>query len=391
MLRTMLKLWKHFDVLLFLSMAVLIGMGLAIIYSASLPTTSPDDKLLDLPYVRQGISAGLGFVLMLLLASIDYRFLGKLWPLLYVAALGALTGVLFLGDATYGAKRWINFSLFPIQPSEIAKILVILVLGKYLAASRNQLKYPFLPIVSLLIVAIPAALVYLQPDLGTMALFGVIWLSMVIVGGIRPLHLASLFALAVAAIPFAYSNLMRGYMLERLHTFLDPAADPLGAGYNMMQSAYAVGSGGFWGKGFTQGTQSQLHFLRIQKTDFIFSVLAEELGFVGAAVLFTVYVILLLRGVRAASMAPDLYGTVVAGGIVTMILVQVFVNVGVNVRLLPVTGVPLPFISYGGNALIANMGALGILQSIVMRQKMKATEESKRVQLASPLQAIPHE
>lgn len=369
------KLWRHFDILLFLVALALVALGLAVIYSASLPTTSPDDKPLDMPPVRQGVSAAIGLVLMLLLARLDYRFLGNISPLLYFLAVAILLAVLAIGGTTYGAKRWINLIILPLQPSEIAKLLIIIVLAKYLADHRQQLKYPFVAIASLLAVMIPAALVYLQPDLGTMLIFGVIWLATVIVAGVRPFHLGSILSVGALAIPFTYVFLLRGYMRERIATFFNPTADPLGAGYNMMQSAISVGSGGLWGKGFTQGTQSQLHFLRIQKTDFIFSVYAEELGFIGAVALFILFVILLFRGVRVASLAPDPYGRLVAVGIVTMILFQVFINVGVNVRLLPVTGVPLPFISYGGNALITNMAALGILQSIVMRQKGKESRK----------------
>lgn len=365
------RLWRHFDVLLFLTGLGLVGLGLLVIYSASLPTVTPDDKLLDLPYVRQGISAGLGLVLMLILSWVDYRFLGRISPALYLLVIAVLGVVLVMGDSTYGARRWINLGVFPVQPSEIAKLIVIIVLGKFLADHQQRLKYPLVMVASLLALMIPAALVYFQPDLGTMLIFGAIWIAVAVMAGVRLLHLGSIAAVALLAVPFAYVFMLRGYMRERIATFFDPAADPLGAGYNMMQSAISVGSGGLWGKGFTLGTQSQLHFLRIQKTDFIFSVFAEEWGFVGAVALFALFVILLFRGVRVASLAPDVYGRLVAVGIVTMILFQVFINVGVNVRLLPVTGVPLPFISYGGNSLITNMAALGILQSIAMRQKRK--------------------
>ncbi|MFH1487201.1 MAG: rod shape-determining protein RodA [Chloroflexota bacterium] len=364
-----LRLWRNFDFLLFLTALVLVAIGLAAIYSASLPTTHEDDELLEMPVVRQAISAGLGLVLMLVLARVDYRFLGSVSPFLYFVALALLAAVLVIGDSTYGAARWIDFGIVPLQPSEIAKIIMVAVLGKYLADHREQLRYPVVALVSLIVVAVPSAMVYLQPDLGTMVIFAVIWVAIVIMAGIRPLHLASLFVVALLAIPFAYVFLLHDYMRERIATFFNPVSDPLGTGYNIMQSAISVGSGGFWGKGFTQGTQSQLHFLRIQKTDFIFSVFAEEMGFIGAIVLFTLFVILLLRGVRIASISSDVYGRLMAVGIVAMILFQVFINVGVNVKLLPVTGVPLPFISYGGNALITDMAALGILQSIAMRRK----------------------
>ncbi|MBI2909767.1 MAG: rod shape-determining protein RodA [Chloroflexi bacterium] len=371
-----IRLWLHFDVLLFLVCLVLVGFGLLTIYSAAAPTASSEAQLLETPYVRQGVSAGIGLVLMLALAWMDYRFLGRISPFLYLVALGSLLLVLLMGSSTYGARRWINLGSFPVQPSEMAKLTMIIVLARLLADHQQRLKHPLIMLASLLALAVPAALVYLQPDLGTMIIFAAIWVAIAVMAGVRLIHLGSVGAVALLAVPFAYAFLLRGYMRERIATFFDPAADPLGAGYNMMQSAIGVGSGGMWGKGFMQGTQSQLHFLRIQKTDFIFSVFAEEWGFVGSVALFSLFVILLFRAVRVASVAPDVYGRLVAVGIVTMILFQVFINVGVNVRLLPVTGVPLPFISYGGNALITNMAAIGILQSINMRQKRKEPKKT---------------
>jgi rod shape determining protein RodA len=192
---------------------------------------------------------------------------------------------------------------------------------------------------------------------------------MVIMAGVRWFYIGMLGLGAGIAAPLIYFILLRDYMRERFTSFLDPAGDPLGTGYNILQSEIGVGSGGFWGKGFTQGTQSQLHFLRVQSTDFIFSVVGEELGFVGAVILLALFGLLLFRGLRVIALSRDVFGRLLATGIVTMILIEVFINIGVNVRLLPVTGIPLPFISYGGSSLLTLFIALGILQSILLRHK----------------------
>ncbi|MBM2827433.1 MAG: Rod shape-determining protein RodA [Dehalococcoidia bacterium] len=340
------RLLRHFDAPLVLSTLSLLLLGLAMIYSASYSQDSGSSwSSWDSPVARQIIYAGIGLVLMVVAASVDYRFYGNIAPLIYGAVIALLSLVLATGESTYGARRWIDLALFPVQPSELAKLSIILVTAKFLSDREERVGDLRVLIQFLLLMGFPAALVFLQPALGTTLVFGGIWLGMAIVSGIRLLHLGLLLASGALAAPVAYLFLLRPYMQERVLTFLDPTRDPLGAGYNVIQSEISVGSGGLWGKGFLEGTQSHLEFLRIQSSDFIFSVLGEELGFVGALILFALYIALLVRGIRAAYIARDTFGRLI------------------------VTGIPLPLISHGGSSLITTLVSLGLLQSIVIRHR----------------------
>lgn len=361
--------WRHFDLLLLLAPLALTLFGLAMIYSSTGGTIPSDAAILALPTVRQAIYAFLGFLLLPALVLLDYRLLGLAAPFLYAAGIGLLGLVLFIGEVLHGSRRWIELPLLVIQPSEIAKLVLIIALAKYLSDQGERIRRPSVLLTSLAIAAAPALLVFLQPNMGTTLVFGAIWLGMVLMAGARLRHLAPV-AMAVGGTIFALRRaLLPPYVLQRLAASLNPASDPLGTGYNILQSEISIGSGGLWGKGFAQGTQSQLHFLRVQSTDFIFSVIGEELGFVGAVLLFGLFLLLLLRGVRAAAMAREGFGQMLASGIVILVLTQAFVNIGVNVRLLPVTGIPLPFVSAGGSSLLTMLLSIGILESIVVRHK----------------------
>ena len=363
------KLWRHFDLILLVVIIILIALGVMMIYSASFSTPDAQESFSNTLFGRQLIYAGLGLILMVIAASIDYRIYGYVTPLLYGLMIALLAAVLLLGESTHGARRWIDLAIFSMQPSEIAKLIFVVVLAKFLSDHREELKrFPFL-LLSLLMAALPAGLVYFQPDLGTAIMFFAIWLGMVIIIGVPWKRLGALAVGGLLAVPFVYLVVLQEYMRQRLIAFINPASDPLGAGYNILQAEISVGSGGLLGKGFLHGTQSQLHFLRIQKTDFIFSVLGEELGFIGALLLLGLFILLLFRGVRAANLARDEFGKLIATGVVVMILVQVFINMGANLRLLPVTGVPLPLISYGGSSLITVLIALGTLQGVLIRQR----------------------
>jgi len=363
------KLWRHFDLILLLGTIMLIALGVTMIYSASYSTPDAQESFSNTLFGRQLIYAAMGLVLMAIAAGIDYRIYGYITPVLYGFMIAVLAAVLLLGESTHGARRWIDLAIFPVQPSEIAKLIFVVVLAKFLADHREEVKrFPFL-LLSLLMTALPAGLVYFQPDLGTAIIFFAVWLGMVIIIGVPWKRLGTLAVGGLLASPFIYLVVLQEYMRQRLTAFISPTSDPLGAGYNILQAEISVGSGGLFGKGFLCGTQSQLHFLRIQKTDFIFSVLGEELGFVGALFLLGLFVLLLFRGIRAAMLARDEFGRLIATGVVVMILVQVFINIGANLRLLPVTGVTLPLISYGGSSLITVLIALGTLQSILIRQR----------------------
>ncbi len=360
------KIWRHFDFPILLLTLILIAYGLAMIYSA---TYQPGRSIWSSDLViKQGIYAIMGLALFVFVLTFDYRILGNLWRLSYIFTIVLLLAVFILGRITHGAQRWIDLGFFPLQPSELAKLLVMVTLAKYMADHEDEMSQLRHVAISLVIVAIPAVLTFLQPDLGTAAILIVVWLGMAVMIGLRLVHWALLGLGAVVAAPALWFG-MHGYMRSRIDVFLNPQSDPLGAGYNVIQALTAVGSGGWLGRGFTSGTQSQLHFLRVQYADFIFSVLAEELGFLGAAVLFFLLAVLLLRLLKAASVSTEAFGRLMATGIVTWVAFQTFVNVGMNIQLLPVTGVPLPFISYGGSSLIMILVAIGIVESIIMRHR----------------------
>src|SRR5581483_5833313 len=228
---------------------------------------------------------------------------------------------------------------------EIAKVCTVIMLAKFFADNEERIQSVRVFLTSMSIAAVPAALVLVEPDLGSALVFGVIWFGMVIIAGARPLYIAAFVCVVAALTPLAIYAAAHGYQKQRIDIWRDPGKDPLGAGFNILQAEISIGSGRLFGKGFTHGTQTQLRYLRTSSTDYIFSVGAEELGFVGAMVLFLLFILLLFRCLRVASHAEDSFGRLIAIGVMTFILFQVFVNIGVNIRLLPVTGVPLPFVS----------------------------------------------
>jgi rod shape determining protein RodA len=258
-----------------------------------------------------------------------------------------------------------------VQPSEIAKVATVILLAKYFADNEERMKSFRVFATSLAIAALPAVLVVVEPDLGSAVVFMVLWFGMVVVAGARVLHIAGLLGAGLALAPLALYQLAHGYQRERIEIWRDPDKDPTGAGFNVLQAEISIGSGRMFGKGFTQGTQTQLDYLRTQTTDYIFSVGAEELGFVGAMALFGLFVMLLFRCIRVASRADDAFGRLIAVGIAAYILFQVFVNIGVNIRLVPVTGVPLPLVSQGGSSLVTVLASLGILQSILGHRRRR--------------------
>ena len=354
------KIWRNFDFVLLAVTMLLIAFGIAMIYSATLDT--PD--LQDLPR-RQAIWGLAGLVLLLLVAAIDYRFLGSLQQLLYVLTIASLLLVLLVGQTTYGAQRWISGASF--QPSELAKVLVILTLAQFLVHNEKDIGSFRYILMSIVHVAVPMALVYLQPHLGTTIVLAVIWLIMALMAGMRLLHVGILSFVGVLAMPLVWFSL-EDYMRNRLLLFINPAQDPA-ARYNIDQALISIGSGGWLGKGYASGSQSQLHFLRVRLTDFIFSVIGEEMGLVGALFMFALIGIILWRIIRAASLARDSFGRLIACGVAAVIFFQSVVNIGMNLGLLPVMGIPLPFISSGGSSLITLLIAEGLVQSVVMRHR----------------------
>ncbi len=359
----------QFDpLLLFLALA-LTGYGLVLIYSGSLTSSGGVRQALGGPVGRQLVFGAIGLLGFFIVTRMDYRFLAQGAVGMYVGLIASLLFVLTLGVQIYGSRRWINVGGTQVQPSEIGKIIVILVLAKYLADQGERVKELRVLLTSLVIAAVPALLVFAEPDLGSAVIFLMIWLGMVIMAGCDVRQILGTMGMFIAALPFGLILAVTENQRERISLFLDPSQDPLGAGFNTLQAEITIGSGGLFGKGLTHGTQTQLDYLRTQTTDYIFSVLGEELGFVGALLLFGLFILLLWRGLRAASICRDNFGRSIAVGVVIFILFQVFINVGVNLQLFPVTGIPLPFISQGGSSLITVFIAIGLIESVLIRHR----------------------
>jgi len=361
---------RDFDPVLILAALGLVALGTMLIYSGSLNRFGePAATDLSHPVVRQAAYAGAGLLLALAVARIDYRSVGALSLGLYLASLAALVFVLVAGDETYGSRRWIDVGGTQVQPSEIAKLAVIIALAKYLADHQEMIRTLRVFLTSLAMAAVPAVLVFMEPDLGSALIFAAIWLGMVTVAGAKWRHLGALLGVFLIAVPFVFLFLVSDYQRERIELWLNPESDPLGKGFNILQGEIGIGAGGLFGTGLTEGSQTQLDYLTTETTDYVFSVLGEELGFVGALVLFALFILLLWRALRVAELSRDLFGRLLATGMVIFVLLQTFINVGVNVGLLPVTGIPLPFVSQGGSSLITLFIGLGILQSVLLRHR----------------------
>ncbi len=361
--------WRYFDFPLLLVALLLVLLGGVMIYSSYEATLPPGERdLWDNRVFRQMILAVAGLLLCALAAALDYGVWISLHRWVYLLTIAILGFTLALGRTSLGAQRWLGFQAFEFQPSELCKILTILVLARHLGRDDEDLDSvgPFL--VSALLLAPPVVLIYLQPDFGTALVLVLTWLGMAFLAGVRWRHMLLLASAGLILAPVAWFRL-QGYMRDRIAMFLLPGYDPSGASYNVTQALISIGSGGWWGKGFLRGTQSQLHFLRVRHTDFVFSVLAEELGFIGASLSLVMFAFLILRLVRIATLARDAYGRLIVAGVATMLLSQTLINLGMNANLLPVTGLPLPLVSYGGSSLTTTLLALGLAQSVVMRHK----------------------
>jgi len=360
------RVWRNFDLLLLIVTILIIAIGIALIYSATI-STEDDERLLERSFFRQALFGASGLLILLLVAAVDYHLLSSANWVIYVATLGTLGLVILIGQIGFGAQSWLS-QRRAVQPSELAKVLMIVFLAKYLADHEEQAHELRWWLLSAVLMIPPVLLIYRQPDLGTALVLVVIWIGMIFVGGIRIQHLGLLGIGAAAIAPAVWFSL-KDYMQQRIIVFLNPARDISGISYNAQQALISIGSGGLFGKGFLRGTQSQLYFLRVRHTDYVFSVLCEEWGFVGATVLLLLLLILLWRILRAARLARDSLGRLIASGVAIMIFFQSFVNIAVNLNLLPVTGLTLPLVSYGGSSLWATLLGIGLVESVVMRHK----------------------
>ena len=364
-----LRAWDRFDAILVIAALALVGYGLVLIYSGSIASYDGPSASLQNPVARQGLFAFIAIVAMFLVSRLDYHLLLHYSWWLYGASIFLLLVLIPIGQTEFGSTRWFALGPIQFQPSEFAKIATILLLARFLSEHGGDARDLRVLGGSLAITAPVLLLIFIQPDLGTSIIFSSIWLGMVVVAGIHRRHLLFFAAVFIAILPFAWTFTVADYQIERISVLLNAEEDPLDAGYNPIQSQIAVGSGQLFGKGLTNGEQTQLDFLKVKTKDFIFSVLGEELGFVGAMALFALFILLLMRGIRAAQIAGDIPGQLVAAGIVIMILMQAFINIAVNLSILPVTGLPLPFVSQGGSSLVTLFLGLGLVQSIVMRRR----------------------
>jgi rod shape determining protein RodA len=361
-LRKQRSLWSytHLDLPLFLLLLALCVTGLVILYSASGQ---------DWAYVeRQAIRMAAGFAALVFLAQVPPRVIMRVGPWLYLLGIALLVGVILFGVGAKGAQRWLALPGFRFQPSELMKLVLPIVVAGYIARYTLPPNFKAI-IVSVVLIAIPFALIMKQPDLGTSLLIGASGVFILLFSGIYWRWIFLSAGIVAASLPGLWM-IMKDYQKQRVLTFLDPESDPLGSGWNIIQSKTAIGSGGLSGKGFLSGTQSQLDFLPESHTDFIIAVIGEELGMKGVLVLLALYLLIVGRGLMIAVKAPDSFSRMLAASITLTFFVYVFVNIGMVSGILPVVGVPLPMVSYGGTSIVTLMIGFGILMSIHTHKSM---------------------
>jgi rod shape determining protein RodA len=374
-----LSIARRLDWLLLAATGGLVVLGLTVLGDATRHDIAGDPGY----YVRrQTIYFAVGGAGMIVMSAIDPSLWRRLRLPLYVGTLGLVATVLVLGTTIRGSTRWITLPGFQFQPSELGKLTVILALAAFIADRRDRMGDVRVSLLALGYIAIPAALVFLEPDLGTSLVYAAAGLAALLISGVPFKHFAALAAvvlavgaLVFAVLPAAGIPVLKPYQTDRLTSFLHPGRDQAGNGYNQYQSLIAVGSGGVAGRGVQQSTQTNGDFLPEHQTDFIFAVLAEQRGFVGAALLLGLYLVLLWRALRAVAVSSTYYGSVVAAGIAGWLLFSVFVNVGMTIGIAPITGIPLPFMSFGGSGTITALLAVGVIQAIQLRGRLPVARD----------------
>ena len=363
---------RHVDWVLVLLTVVLTIVGLVLLHSIS--ATTPGEAAFWLVRVmKQGATAGFGLLFVALIAAFDYRFFKVYAGFIYVAALAALVLVKIPGigatDPSGVAQRWFAIAGLQITPSEITKVCAIVMLAAILSEIRAPEPALGDLVRVLAVAAVPLVLVFIQPDIGTSIVLAAIVVGMLIVAGTRLKHLLVLTAVGLVLIGLAFQlGVIQDFQRQRLTAFLDRANVSEDARYNLDQSLIAVGSGGLFGRGYLKGTQTNLDYVPRQHTDFIFTVAGEEFGFVGSMFVLLLYALILWRAIRIATLSKDPFGTLVAAGIASMFAIQMFVNIGMVIGIMPITGIPLPFLSYGGSSILVSFAAIGMLESIHMRR-----------------------
>ncbi|MBM3222494.1 MAG: rod shape-determining protein RodA [Candidatus Tectomicrobia bacterium] len=362
------RLATHFDWgTLAISLAI-IAVSMVLLYSATAERTDGPSGM----HWKQLVWTGIGLLAMLAVLCVDYQTLCRQAYVFYGLLLVSLVIVLFFGRVVNGSQRWLALGPWHLQTSELAKPVMILVLARYFAelapsGTAPPLGFRDLPL-PVLLVSVPFVLIVRQPNLSTAMVLVAILCVMVLLIGLRGKTLLTLLSVSLAALPLAWTLLLKEYQRERLLTLFNPQPDLLGAGYHGWQSKIAIGSGGLWGKGLLAGTQSRLSFLPERHTDFIFAVLAEEVGFVGVVILMCLFACLLVQGFLTAYRSRDRLGALIATGVLTMLAVQIFLNIGMTIGLVPIIGLPLPLMSYGGSSLLMTFLCLGLLMNVRMRR-----------------------
>ena len=362
---------RHIDAVLLVVTALMLVVGFFLLYSATNQTLRQDRLDPFLRVNKQMVTAAIGVVLLLAMAAFDYRFLKVYAGFVYAGVIASLLLVRlpFLGSTAAGAQRWFEVAGFQITPSEFAKIGLIVML----AASLSEIRHgppTVQDVIRLCAMAlVPLGLVFIQPDIGTSIVMVAIVAGMFLVAGVSGRQIAALVVICLILIAAAFQlGVIKTYQLDRLRAFLDRENTPADVRYNLDQAEIAVGSGGLVGQGFLHGRQTTLDYVPEQHTDFIFTVAGEEFGFVGATFVLVLYALLLWRAIRIAYLAKDPFGTYLATGVASMFAIQMFVNVGMVIGIMPITGIPLPFLSYGGSSMLASCIGVGILVNVHMRR-----------------------
>jgi rod shape determining protein RodA len=354
------RLYFHIDWVLVAAIAALCAIGLAMIFS----TTGGATRL----YWTQIYGIVIGVVAMIAAMTIDYRSLADKSHLLYIGLVMLLVAVALFGSRQMGAQRWLDLGFYNLQPSEFAKATLALVLAKLLGDSRRPVLTNNELFLACVLTAVPLLLIVRQPDLGTAVTLLPVLLVVTFAAGLPVKYLGAVAVVAVLAAPLAWQFALEDYQKQRIETFLDPDQDPRGAGYQQIQARITVGSGGVWGKGFREGTQGQYRFLPVAHNDFIFSVLAEEQGFVGVIVVLGLYLFVIMRSLEAAKLAKDRLGAYLVLGVLSTFTFQVIYNITMSAGLAPVKGLTLPLMSYGGSSMIATLAGFGLILNVRMRR-----------------------
>ncbi len=360
---------RGFDYILFFSAILLVIYGLILINSAiGLKEFSFNFDFSSFFY-RQILWSILGLIIFFILLFFNYAWLKKFWWLVYIINLIGLIAVFIIGHISHGARSWIGWGMLKIQPSEFFKIGIIITLAGFLSRKKEEDVNFFHLFITIFLAGLPIILIILQPDIGTAVIYIGIVIGILYLAGLRKIYLFTLFILGLLSILIIIkSGYVEQYVLNRLLVFLNPNLDPYGIGYTLNQSIIAIGSGGLFGKGLFKGIQTALRFVPEPHTDFIFCILGEELGFVGAVILISLYALIIFRIIRVGITSKDKFGALICGGIATFLLLQFFINIGVTIGIMPITGLTLPLISYGGSSLITAFFGLGLVESIYLRR-----------------------